>query len=52
MFLALGTGANAQIFLHAEGQSIVDGNGKNVLLRGLGLGGWMDGTGRVYVANW
>lgn len=34
-------GAIAQTFLHAEGQNIVDGNGKNVLLRGLGLGGWM-----------
>lgn len=31
----------AQNFLHAEGQNIVDGNGNNVLLRGLGLGGWM-----------
>jgi len=30
-----------QNFLHREGQNIVDGNGKNVLLRGLGLGGWM-----------
>tara|TARA_R110001583_G_scaffold40731_1_gene129924 strand:- start:11001 stop:12755 length:1755 start_codon:yes stop_codon:yes gene_type:complete len=41
LFLTLSDGANAQIFLHAEGQNIVDGNGKNVLLRGLGLGGWM-----------
>ncbi|QDO95507.1 cellulase family glycosylhydrolase [Formosa sediminum] len=31
----------AQHFLHTDGQNIVDGNGKNVLLRGLGLGGWM-----------
>ncbi|WP_343588749.1 cellulase family glycosylhydrolase [Flavobacterium sp.] len=31
----------AQGFLHRDGQKIVDGNGKNVLLRGLGLGGWM-----------
>ncbi len=28
-------------FLHTEGQKIVDKNGQNVLLRGLGLGGWM-----------
>ena len=41
LFLTLCNGANAQNFLHAEGQNIVDGNGKNVLLRGLGLGGWM-----------
>lgn len=31
----------SQNFLHREGQNIVDGNGKSVLLRGLGLGGWM-----------
>jgi endoglucanase len=31
----------SQGYLHADGQNIVDGNGKNVLLRGLGLGGWM-----------
>lgn len=30
-----------QNFLHREGQNIVDGNGKNIVLRGLGLGGWM-----------
>ena len=30
-----------QGFLHQDGQIIVDGNGNNVLLRGLGLGGWM-----------
>jgi endoglucanase len=30
-----------QGFLHRDGQNIVDGNGKNILLRGLGLGGWM-----------
>ncbi|OXA96338.1 cellulase family glycosylhydrolase [Flavobacterium hercynium] len=30
-----------QGFLHRDGQNIVDGNGKNVLLRGLGVGGWM-----------
>jgi endoglucanase len=28
-------------FLKAEGQRIVDGNGKIILLRGIGLGGWM-----------
>jgi endoglucanase len=31
----------SQGFLHQDGQNIVDGNGNNVLLRGLGLGGWM-----------
>lgn len=32
---------SGQGFLHREGQKIVDGKGKNVVLRGLGLGGWM-----------
>ncbi|MCF1191017.1 cellulase family glycosylhydrolase [Mangrovimonas sp. AS39] len=31
----------SQGFLHADGQDIVDGAGERVLLRGLGLGGWM-----------
>lgn len=31
----------AQGFLHQDGQKIVNGYGQNVLLRGLGLGGWM-----------
>ncbi len=30
-----------QGFLHRDGQKIVDANGKNIILRGLGLGGWM-----------
>jgi len=30
-----------QGFLHRNGQNIVDGNNKNIILRGLGLGGWM-----------
>lgn len=30
-----------QGFLHRDGQNIVDGSGQNVILRGLGLGGWM-----------
>lgn len=32
---------SAQGYLHRQGELIVDGNGNNVLLRGLGLGGWM-----------
>ncbi|MCI0694576.1 hypothetical protein L0337_21530 [candidate division KSB1 bacterium] len=28
-------------FLRAEGKDIVDANGKPVLLRGIGLGGWL-----------
>src|SRR5262245_31162717 len=31
----------AEGFVHADHQQIVDGNGKPLLLRGIGLGGWM-----------
>lgn len=31
----------SQGYLHRNGQKIEDGNGNNLLLRGLGLGGWM-----------
>lgn len=41
LFLCWSGFLSAQGFLHRDGQSIVDGNGKSVLLRGLGLGGWM-----------
>ena len=39
--LAMGPLVLAQGFLHTDGQRILDGGGNNVLLRGLGLGGWM-----------
>lgn len=41
LLLILSGSAFGQGFLHQDGQNIVDGNGENVLLRGLGLGGWM-----------
>lgn len=41
ILLFLNTGAMAQGFLKAEGMSIRDGNNKEVILRGMGLGGWM-----------
>ncbi|MBN1925951.1 MAG: carbohydrate-binding protein [Prolixibacteraceae bacterium] len=34
-------GNSLEGFLHAEGKNIVNGQGENVLLRGIGLGGWM-----------
>jgi endoglucanase len=37
----LSTGLKSQGFLKADGQKIVNGKGDNVLLRGIGLGGWM-----------
>lgn len=41
LFTILGTSIYAQGFLRQEGQKIVDSDGKNIILRGLGLGGWM-----------
>ena len=35
------TGVNAQSFLKADGKKIVNAKGENILLRGVGLGGWM-----------
>ena len=29
-------------FLHTQGDKVVDGNGEPILLRGAGLGGWMN----------
>jgi hypothetical protein len=43
--------ANAQNFLHAEGQHIVNEKGENVLLRGMGLGGWMLQEGYMLRVN-
>jgi endoglucanase len=37
----LSSGLKSQGFLKADGERIVNGNGENVLLRGIGLGGWM-----------
>src|SRR4051812_6414491 len=33
--------ANSQGFLKVEGKQIINEKGENVLLRGMGLGGWM-----------
>jgi endoglucanase len=40
-FLLLSMASFSQGFLHRDGQKIVDGEGNNVLLRGLGIGGLM-----------
>jgi endoglucanase len=40
-FLFLGHVGMAQGFLKAEGQAIVNEKGQKVILRGMGLGGWM-----------
>ncbi|RPD42868.1 carbohydrate-binding protein [Chitinophaga barathri] len=41
LFLMPSTGIFAQGYLKASGQQIVNEKGENVLLRGIGLGGWM-----------
>ncbi len=41
LFITITAASFGQGFLHRSGQNIVDGNNQNVLLRGLGLGGWM-----------
>ncbi|WP_117884058.1 cellulase family glycosylhydrolase [Aureibaculum luteum] len=41
LFLVMFHVATSQSFLHRDGQNIVDKDGNNILLRGLGLGGWM-----------
>lgn len=40
-FILINSVVFGQGFLHTDGQKIVDAQGNNVLLRGLGLGGWM-----------
>ena len=42
---------NAQGFLKAEGRKIVNGQGEKVLLRGIGLGGWMVQEGYMLHVN-
>jgi endoglucanase len=41
LFMFVSITSSGQGFLHRDGQRIVDGNGNNVLLRGLGIGGLM-----------
>lgn len=43
--------SQAQGFLHADGKNIVNGKGENVLLRGMGLGGWMLQEGYMLKIN-
>ena len=43
--------ALAQGYLHASGTKIVDGSGSEVLLRGMGLGGWLVPEGYMIGTN-
>jgi endoglucanase len=49
IFLISVFSAFSQGFLHRDGQNIVDGNNKNIVLRGLGLGGWMVQEAPVWI---
>ena len=39
--LAISLASCSNGFLKVEGKQIVEGNGKPIILRGIGLGGWM-----------
>ncbi|UCE07594.1 MAG: cellulase family glycosylhydrolase, partial [bacterium] len=41
VFLAINTPDSSQAFLKTENKNIVNGSGEVVILRGMGLGGWM-----------
>jgi hypothetical protein len=41
VFISLCFFVDGQGYLKADGQRIVNAKGENVLLRGIGLGGWM-----------
>jgi endoglucanase len=49
--IVLSIQANTQGFLHVKGKEIVNEKGKNVLLRGIGLGGWMLQEGYMLRVN-
>ena len=51
LFVSLTNQSNAQGFLKAEGKQIVNEQGKNILLRGVGLGGWMVQEGYMLHIN-
>ena len=51
LFACLSNQSNAQGFLKAEGKQIVNEQGKNILLRGVGLGGWMVQEGYMLHIN-
>jgi hypothetical protein len=38
-------------FLHVQGEKVVDGKGNTVILRGAGLGGWMNMENFMYTSS-
>src|SRR6187402_3933025 len=47
----LATGTLSAQYLHVDGKKIVDKNGTEVILRGMGLGGWMLQEGYMLETN-
>lgn len=41
MLVLVSLGLKGQGYLHTDGKKIVDGNGQNIILRGIGTGNWM-----------
>lgn len=50
LFILVPTATSAQ-FLHRNGKMIVDGNNNEIILRGIGLGGWMLQEGYMLETN-
>ena len=48
LFLFIQTGTFAQGYLHRNGTTIVDGTNKELILHGIGIGGWMLQEGYMY----
>jgi hypothetical protein len=51
LFFFISLGANAQHFLSTKGKAIVNENQDTILLRGMGLGGWMVKEGYMIQTN-
>ncbi|OQP51109.1 glycosyl hydrolase family 5 [Niastella yeongjuensis] len=51
LIITVSPGTRAQGFLHVSGKQILNGKGQNVLLRGVGLGGWMLQEGYLLQVN-
>ena len=49
--IVLATHLSSAQYLHRSGKQIVDGTGKEVILRGMGLGGWMLQEGYMLETN-
>jgi len=41
LLLCIGFKSGAQHLLKVKGKQVTDGSGKEIILRGMGLGGWM-----------